>query len=150
MICTTARSWKNLSYHPALFIVGKYHSMNFMFCTRTYINEYLTLKGGRNTLARGERKISKSTFSPPPKKKGGGKTPPVREKQAQNPGAVDKRIANSDGRTDRLTDWHDGLTGVQYLSEYNLPNGKGWDRIWSFLEPGEILNSLVKFKYLST
>ena len=53
-------------------------------------------------------------------------------KQARNPGTVEKRIANSDWRTDRLMNWHDGLTGVQYLSEYILRSKKG-----TLKNPGE-------------
>ena len=56
----------------------------------------------------------------------------VKFKQARNPGTVEKRIANSDWRTDKLMNWHDGLTGVQYLSEYILRSKKG-----TLKNPGE-------------
>ena len=44
------------------------------------------------------------------------------KKQARNPGPVEKRIANSDGRTNRLTDFRTG--GLTYWRTDQRTEGK--------------------------
>ena len=103
-----------------------------------------------------------------------------RRKKARNTVTVEKRIGNSDGRTD-MVDRHHATDGrrVQYLNEHVLRCKKGtfknpgefffqksaffekkypvfqWKRVglnllYHFLNRGEILTNLAMFKYLST